>query len=91
MPVGNYIREDDFTEQDIQLQHGDAIFLMNNGIRDLKSPSGERFGSSRLAELLAECSDKPMSEIRVILHNEILAWSQSSASDDMTMIGFRIS
>ena len=90
MPVGNFIREEDFTEQDIQLQHGDAIFLMNNGIRDLKSPSGERFGSSRLAELLAECSDKPMPEIRVILHNEIHAWSQSSASDDMTMIGFRI-
>ena len=90
MPVGNFIREDDFTEQEIQLQKGDAIFLMNNGIRDLQNPSGERFGSSRLSELLAGCSDKPMSEIRALLHDEIHAWSQSSDGDDMTMIGFRI-
>ncbi|MBR4326960.1 MAG: tetratricopeptide repeat protein [Bacteroidales bacterium] len=90
MRVGSFIREDNFTEQEVQLQQGDALFLMDNGIRDLKNPDGERFISGRLTDFLINCKDKPMAEIRDLLHDEIRAWSQSADFDDMTMIGLRI-
>jgi len=90
MRVGKFIREDDFTEQDMQLQRGDALYIMNNGIRDLKNPDGERFISGRLEKFLIENNEKPMSEICELLHDEIHAWCQSPECDDITTIGIRV-
>lgn len=90
MRVGKYAKETDFTEQDVQLQRGDAIFLMNNVIRDLQNPSGEKFVDGRLSQFLVECGGRQMTEIRDLLSDEFRAWSQSGEFDDMTMIGFRV-
>lgn len=88
--VGNFIREDAFTEQAIQLQSGDTLYIMNNGIRDLQNPDGERFISGRLVKFLVESNTKPMAEVNALLQDEINAWTQSSECEDMTMIGIRI-
>ena len=90
MRVGKFIREDNFTEQEMVLQHGDALYIMNNGIRDLKNPDGERFISGRLVDFLVQNNDKSMQEICTLLHDEIHTWSKSPDADDMTMIGLRI-
>lgn len=90
MRVGKFIRETDFTEQDVQLQRGDTLYIMNNGIRDLKNPDGERFICGRLEQFLIENNEKPMTEIGSLLHDEIHAWCQSSECDDITAIGIRV-
>ena len=90
MRVGNSIKEEAFTEQEVQLQKDDTLYIMNNGIRDLKNPDGERFISGRLEKLLVENNTKPLAEVRTLLHDEINAWTQSPPPEDMTMIGIRI-
>ncbi|MCR5456258.1 MAG: tetratricopeptide repeat protein [Bacteroidales bacterium] len=90
MRVGNDIKETNFAEQEVLLKSGDAIFLLNNGIRDLQNQDGKRFLGGRLVDFLASCGDKPMAEICSLLNDEIHAWGQSSYFEDMAMLGFRI-
>ena len=92
-PIGNYIREKDFTSQKIQLEKGDALFLMSDGIKDQTSPSPrmEKFKGPRLDSFLLQNIHLPMKQIGENLYATIEAWRDGSLQmDDMTMVGVRI-
>ncbi|MBR3711721.1 MAG: SpoIIE family protein phosphatase [Bacteroidales bacterium] len=92
-PIGNYIREKDFTSQEIQLQKGDSLFFMSDGIKDQTSPSPrmEKFKGPRLDDFLLKNIHLPMKQIGENLMTTIEAWRDGSLQmDDMTMVGVRI-
>ncbi|MBQ2098557.1 MAG: SpoIIE family protein phosphatase, partial [Bacteroidales bacterium] len=90
-PIGNYIREKEFTSQEIQLQKGDAIFFMSDGIKDQTSPMMEKFKGPRLDDFLLKNINLPMKEIGERLLETIESWRAGSLQvDDMTMVGVRI-
>jgi len=90
-PIGNHLREKDFTSQEIQLQKGDALFFMSDGIKDQTSPKMEKFKGPRLDDFLIKNIHLPMSQIGDKLLDTIEKWRNNSLQvDDMTMVGVRI-
>ena len=91
MPIGNYVREKKFTEQEIQLQTGDAVFFMSDGIKDQTNPEMKKFKGPRLDDFLLENINLPMSQIGEKLLVTLDNWRGGSPQvDDMTMVGVRI-
>ncbi len=90
-PIGNHIHEKEFTSQNIQLQKGDTIFLMSDGIKDQTNPKMEKFKGPRLDDFLLKNVQLPMPEIGRRLMDTIETWRDGSLQvDDMTMVGVRI-
>ena len=92
MPIGNYTIEEDFQDFEIQLQKGDALYFMSDGIKDQTNPDREKYKSRRLEAFMIENDPLPMNEIGKRLKSTIEAWRGGSEQvDDMTMVGVRIS
>ena len=92
MPIGNYMVEEDFQDFEIQLQSGDALYFMSDGIKDQTNPEREKFKGKRLDAFLIENNNLPMSEIGKKMKKTIEEWRANSEQvDDMTMVGVRIS
>lgn len=90
-PIGNYIREKEFTSQEIQLQKGDVIFFMSDGIKDQTNPKMEKLKGPRLDDFLLQNIHLPMAELGVRLAEKMESWRAGSLQlDDMTMVGVRI-
>ncbi|MBR4678374.1 MAG: SpoIIE family protein phosphatase [Bacteroidales bacterium] len=91
MPIGNYVRERDFTSQEIQLEKGDVVFFMSDGIKDQTNPKMEKFKGARLDKFLIENITLPLPEIGKKLGETLDAWrGESYQVDDMTMVGIRV-
>ena len=90
-PIGNYVREKEFTSQEIQLQKGDVLFFMSDGIKDQTNPQMEKLKGPRLDDFLISNIDLPMAQIGERLAEKMEAWRNGSLQvDDMTMVGVRI-
>ena len=90
-PIGNYIREKAFTSQKIQLQKGDVLFFMSDGIKDQTNPQMEKLKGPRLDDFLLQNINLPMSELGTRLAEKMESWRAGSLQlDDMTMVGVRI-
>ncbi len=91
MPIGNYIREDDFTGVDVPIESGDGLFFMSDGIKDQTNPDLKKFKSVRVEAFIIENSSLPMQKFGEKLNATIDAWMDGSAQiDDMTMIAIRV-
>lgn len=91
MPVGNYVKENDFTNYKIQLQSGDALFFPTDGIKDQTDERGQKFLGKRLLGFVADNSRLPMSQVGVRFDAVMKKWCKGAEQlDDMTMIGIRI-
>ena len=90
-PIGNYIREKAFTSQEIQLQKGDVLFFMSDGIKDQTNPQMEKLKGPRLDDFLLQNINLPMPELGTRLAEKMESWRDGSLQlDDMTMVGVRI-
>ncbi len=90
-PIGNYVREKEFTSQEIQLQPGDTLFFMSDGIKDQTNPKMEKLKAPRLDDFLLQNIHLPMMELGKKLMERIEEWRGGSMQvDDMTMVGVRI-
>ncbi|MBQ5576975.1 MAG: SpoIIE family protein phosphatase [Bacteroidales bacterium] len=90
-PIGNYIREKAFTSQEIQLQKGDVVFFMSDGIKDQTNPQMEKLKGPRLDDFLLQNINLPMPELGTRLAEKMESWRDGSLQlDDMTMVGVRI-
>lgn len=93
MPIGIYYGEKkSFTNYEINLKKGDAIYIFSDGYSDqFGGTDGVKYKSANLKKLLAENYYRPMSEQKVIIEKEFENWKGSAEQvDDITMIGIRI-
>jgi PAS domain S-box-containing protein len=88
-----------FTNQIIDIQKGDAVYLLTDGYSDqFGGPKGKKLKYSRLKELLISISGKSMPDQKVILDNAIEEWKAYRKADgemyeqvdDILIIGIRI-
>lgn len=93
MPVGKHDKDKEpFTQNTVQLNKGDVVYSLSDGFPDqFGGPSGKKFMSKKLKELLLAISQEPMKEqgekIKIILNN----WKGTLEQvDDITLIGVRI-
>lgn len=96
-PIGKYATTNPFSSQDMELMHGDTIYLFSDGYPDQfggdakKSVSGKKFKTSRLKQLLLNIQDQKMEKQREILIAEFEKWKGNFEQiDDVTVIGIRI-
>ena len=99
MAVGfNRSTEQKFTNNRIDLQDGDTIYLYTNGLSNQFSNEdrGTRFSDERLNKLLRANSSKPFAEQKLIIEEALTRWTTSNLgevcpqTDDQVLIGIRI-
>jgi serine phosphatase RsbU (regulator of sigma subunit) len=80
-----------FSNQEIELEKGDLIYMFTDGLSDQPNNIGEKFSSVKLKELLRTNAHLTLSEQQTIIMEELkLHQSGASQRDDITLIGVRI-
>lgn len=90
MPIGRYVKENDFSQTEIELQNGDMIYLFSDGIKDQFGPSG-KFLAKRQTAFFEEYASHPVDEQLETITKLITDWRADLVqTDDQTMVGVRV-
>ncbi len=91
-PVGIFFREIDFTNNEINVQKGDCIYLFSDGYIDqFGGENNKRFKSKNFNDLLLAVHQKPMEEQKNILKETINNWKRNfNQTDDILVMGWRV-
>jgi serine phosphatase RsbU (regulator of sigma subunit) len=91
-PIGIYIKEKPFNNNEIQLQTNDRIFMFSDGYADqFGGEKGKKFMSRNFKELLLQTSQYSLDEQKEALDTTIENWKNNyDQNDDMIVIGFEI-
>lgn len=93
MPIGIYKDKlDSFTNHEIDIQSGDAFYMLTDGFVDqFGGPNSKKFMSKRFKDLLIEIYKKSMKEQKEILSNLLDEWKGNiNQIDDILVMGIRI-
>ncbi len=89
-PIGNYIREREYTEQTIQLYPGDMVYLQSDGFQDQMNEALHKFLRKNYEQLLLEIHPLEPAIQRDILESVLKQWQgKQPQTDDITVVGIR--
>jgi len=90
--IGHDDLEREFTQQEIQLEKGDVIYLASDGYQDqLGGENYTKFMTATFRNKLLEISSKPLDEQRLTLISELDAWKgKTPQTDDICVMGIRV-
>lgn len=82
----------EFTNHALSLESGDSIYILSDGYADqFGGPSGKKFMTRRLKDLLVSLSAKGMKDQEKILDREFITWKGNLEQvDDICVIGMRV-
>jgi serine phosphatase RsbU (regulator of sigma subunit) len=91
-PIGKSHNRKKFTNHEMQLEIGDAFYLLSDGYADQFGGIDEiKFQRSKLKQLLIENHHQPLNEQGNVLLKTILDWKgNSEQTDDICVVGIRI-
>jgi len=76
---------------DIELETGDTVILMTDGLPDLFNKDKESFGDERVKEILLQNAGEPVNEIVNQLFLAGDDWMKGNKqNDDITFVAFRL-
>ena len=92
MPIGIYVRMEDFKMLTHQLRKGDCIYLFSDGFADqFGGPSGKKLKYKQLKELLLANSQRPTTIQKELLDKFYAEWKGGFKQvDDLTVLGIKI-
>lgn len=80
-----------FTPHNIQVEKGDIIYLITDGIIDMADHTRKRFGSKKLTDFLSENHTLPLSEQKLKLERLIKDYQKGADQrDDITLVGLKV-
>jgi len=90
--IGHDDLEREFTQQEIQLETGDVIYLASDGYQDqLGGENYTKFMTATFRNKLLEISSKPLDEQRLTLISELDAWKgKIPQTDDICVMSVRV-
>ena len=91
-PIGIYIREEPFTNHEMQLKPGDMLYMFTDGYLDqLGGDKKYKFMIKNFENLLLDIHQKPMDEQKQILKETFAGWKGNYPQvDDILVFGFMI-
>ncbi|MDO9186807.1 MAG: tetratricopeptide repeat protein [Bacteroidia bacterium] len=91
-PIGYYPESRPFTNNEIQMQKGDSIYLYSDGYADqFGGPKGKKFKYKQLEDLIVANTQLPMNDQKEILKNHFTEWKGSLEQiDDVCVFGVRV-
>lgn len=91
-PVGAFIHQLAFKEEEVELQKNDMIYMVTDGYGDqFGGDKGKKFKQSKLKDLLAGLHTLPVNDQKKQLAITFDKWkSRLEQIDDVSVIGFRI-
>jgi serine phosphatase RsbU (regulator of sigma subunit) len=93
-PIGAFVDNKilSFTNNEIDLQKGDMIYLFSDGYADqFGGPENKKFFTKRFENLLFEIHDKPLEEQKELLKTTLYNWMGANDQvDDVLVIGVKI-
>ncbi len=93
-PIGSFVDEEpsNFTNNKIQLQSGDQIYIFSDGFADqFGGPRGKKFMYRRFRDLLIEHSGKSLEVQKEELLKSLASWMRDEEQvDDILVIGVRV-
>jgi serine phosphatase RsbU (regulator of sigma subunit) len=92
MPVGIYVKENDFANNDIQLERGDMLYIFSDGYADqFGGTDGSKYMSKTFKRLLVSISSLPLDDQKEQLGQAHDEWrGDGSQVDDLLVMGIRI-
>lgn len=92
MPLALHKKMKPFTNQTININQGDMLYLMTDGFADQFSCiTAERFTSQRLISLLAKIKHLPLISQKEKLQDSLQDWKKEGDQvDDITVLGLRL-
>ncbi len=90
MPLGAF-EGFEYDEVELELDSGDIILLLSDGLPELFNEKKQMFGEERIKELLIRNNDKSPDQIVNLLYEEAEKWrGEKSQDDDMTFVVIKI-
>ncbi|WP_299465891.1 7TM diverse intracellular signaling domain-containing protein [uncultured Microscilla sp.] len=93
MSIGGWSKKarESFTEQTLELQGGDILYLTTDGYADNPNPQRKSFGTSRLKKLLADQAGIAIKQQHESLINALVNYQgDADQRDDITIVGVEI-
>lgn len=76
-----------YQTREIQLNHGDELFLYTDGVTEAANEKNELYGEERLKNCLAAAADRHPREICETIKNDVTSYAGTTPqSDDITML-----
>lgn len=93
MPVSIYGRMDDFTNNVLQIENGDCLYMFTDGFADqFGGKLGKKYKYQLFKNLILDISQIPMAEQKIKIETNLKNWMGAySQIDDITVLGIRIS
>lgn len=90
-PIGNYVKQNPYTNHEFELQKGDTIYIFSDGYVDqFGGPDEKKFKARKLRELLLSVQSKTMPEQKEIIDKTFEEWKGSlDQIDDVCLWGVR--
>jgi len=91
-PVAFHIEMKPFTNNIVDLKHGDTVYLTSDGFEDqFGGPKNKKFMIKQLKEVLVTISDESMVNQKEILNKTFENWrGENEQIDDVTVMGVKI-
>ena len=90
LPIGLF-PDSEYSEESVQLNPGERVYLYTDGILDAESGTGEHFGMQRLLDRLERSRDRSVAEGLDLLLVELEAWTGSTdLQDDISVLALEV-
>ena len=90
MPLGGFIGAER-QEASYQLQSGDTVFLMSDGLPEMLNPENEMLDYPKTKELFEEVADQPPKAIIDHIFKASTAWADGEPqADDVTLVVIKV-
>ncbi len=92
MPVGVYVRNDEYTLNEINFQSGDMLYLFSDGYADqFGGDEGKKLKTKVFKQYLIEASYMPIENQSAYLEQQLLTWKGTlDQIDDILVVGIKL-
>ncbi len=92
MPIGTYLRKEDFSQIEYELQKGDILYLFTDGFRDqLGGENDRKLGRRNFINILKEISSFDLKTQEKLLTDILQQWQKDNPqTDDITVVAVKI-